>query len=86
MNLSSCQVGIHANIGSSEVAEIQKLGRLLRHKNPLIIIPYYAGTREEEIVDKMLRNYNPSLVTRLFKSQVTKVTIDNIINGEGSIQ
>lgn len=86
VNLSSCQVGIHANIGSSEVAEIQKLGRLLRHKNPLIIIPYYAGTREEEIVDKMMKNYNPSLVTRLFKSQVTKVTINNIINGEGSVQ
>lgn len=86
VNLSSCQVGIHANIGSSEVAEIQKLGRLLRHKNPLIIIPYYAGTREEEIVDNMMKNYNPSLVTRLFKSQVTKVTIDNIINGEGSVQ
>ena len=86
VNLSSCQVGIHANIGSSEVAEIQKLGRLLRHKNPLIIVPFYAGTREEEIVDKMMRNYNPLLVTKLFKSQVTKEVINNIINGESSVQ
>lgn len=39
--------------------------RLLRHSNPIIIIPYYKGTREEELVDKMLEDYNPELVKRI---------------------
>lgn len=82
VNLSECQIGIYANIGSSNVVELQRLGRILRHKNPLTIIPFFAGTREEEIVNDMLKNYNPTLVTKLFKSQVSKETIRNIINGE----
>ena len=41
----------------------QKLGRLLRHPNPVLIIPYYNNTREEEIIKKMLEDYNPELVT-----------------------
>ena len=36
--------------------------RLLRHKNPIIIVPYYNNTREEELVKRMLENYNPELV------------------------
>lgn len=39
--------------------------RLLRHKDPIIIIPYFKGTREEELVAKMLEDYNPELVTKL---------------------
>ena len=82
VNLSDCQIGVYANIGSSKVVELQRLGRILRHKNPLTIIPFFAGTREEEIVADMLKNYNPSLIIRLFKSQVTEVTIKKIIDGE----
>lgn len=37
--------------------------RLLRHKEPVIIIPYYKYTREEELVEKMLENYNSELIT-----------------------
>lgn len=36
--------------------------RILRHKDPIIIIPYYKNTREEEIKDKMLEDYNPELI------------------------
>lgn len=86
MNLSNCQIGIYANIGSSKVVELQRLGRILRHENPLIIIPFFTGTREEELVDNMVQNYNPNLITKLFKSQINKETLDNIINGEGDIQ
>lgn len=86
VNLSNCQIGIYANIGSSKVVELQRLGRILRHENPLIIIPFFTGTREEELVDNMVQNYNPNLITKLFKSQINKETLDNIINGEGDIQ
>lgn len=65
MNLVNCQVGIYANLNSSETIINQRAGRLLRHPNPIIIVPYYVGTREEEIVTKMLENYNPKLVFRI---------------------
>jgi superfamily II DNA or RNA helicase len=80
MNLVNCQIGIYANIGSSEIVEIQRLGRTLRHKNPLLIIPYYVGTREEEIVKKMTRNYNEELMFSRFSNQVTRNLIDTILN------
>lgn len=78
VNLLNCQIGIYANIGSSEIIEIQRLGRILRVDNPLIIIPFYVGTREEEIVSKMIKNYNPSLMFKLFTSQLTKDNIKKI--------
>ena len=49
-------------LNSSDRMIFQRLGRILRHKEPVIVIPYYKNTREEEIVSKMLENYNPELV------------------------
>ena len=65
MNLVNCRVGIYAGLNSSERMIKQKLGRLLRHPEPVIVIPYYRGTREEELVGKMLEDYNPELVTTI---------------------
>ena len=62
-NLTNCQVGIFVSINSSEIMTIQKNGRLLRHKEPIIFIIYYKDTREEELVQDMLVNYNPELIT-----------------------
>lgn len=62
MNLVNCRVGVYAVLNSSERMIKQKLGRLLRHPDPVIIIPYFKGTRDEEIVDIMLEDYNPELV------------------------
>lgn len=62
MNLSSCRVGIYANLNSSDTIIKQRLGRILRHKEPIVIIPYYKETRDAELVDKMLEDYNPELV------------------------
>lgn len=61
-NLVDCEIGIYANLNSSEVIVPQRCGRLLRHPKPIIIIPYFKNTREEELVKKMLENYNPELV------------------------
>ena len=81
VNLVNCQIGIYANIGASKVVELQRLGRILRHQNPLIIIPFFAGTREEELVNEMVKNYNPELITTLFKSQINEQALNDIING-----
>lgn len=63
MNLVNCRVGLYANLNSAENIIKQRLGRILRHEDPIIIIPYYKGTREEELVTTMLEDYNPKLVT-----------------------
>ena len=65
MNLVNCRVGVYAVLNSSERMIKQKLGRLLRHQDPVIIIPYYRGTRDEELVTKMMEDYNPELVTTI---------------------
>lgn len=62
-NLVDCQYGIFANISSSEVIIPQRIGRLLRHESPVLIIPYFEGTREDEIIkDKMLVNFNRNTI------------------------
>jgi superfamily II DNA or RNA helicase len=65
VNLTNCRVGVYAVLNSSERMIKQKLGRLLRHKDPIIIIPYFKRTREEEVLKTMLEDYNPNLVTVL---------------------
>ena len=65
VNLTNCRVGVYAVLNSSERMITQKLGRLLRHSDPVLIIPYFKNTREEEIVGKMLEDYNPELVTTI---------------------
>jgi hypothetical protein len=36
---------------------------MLRHKKPVVIVPYYVGTREEELVkDKMLTNFRKETI------------------------
>lgn len=63
VNLTNCRIGIYAALSSSEIRIKQRLGRILRHKDPLIIIPYYRNTRDEEIVKDMLKDYNSDLIT-----------------------
>lgn len=58
VNLNNCRLGIFVNINASEIMTIQKIGRILRHKQPVVIIPYYKNTREHELVINMLENFN----------------------------
>lgn len=39
--------------------------RILRHKKPVIIIPYYKNTRDQEIVKKMIENYDENMVVTI---------------------
>ena len=65
VNLSNCRIGVYANLNSSIRMIKQRLGRLLRHKDPIIVIPYFTNTRDEEIVKKMCADYNPELVSTI---------------------
>ena len=56
-NLVNCRYGIFCNITSSDIITKQRQGRLLRHKDPVMIIPYYKGTREEELVKEGIEGF-----------------------------
>ena len=62
INLVNCKLGMFAALNSSKTLQKQKLGRLLRHKEPIIVIPYYIATRDEELVNEMKADYNPDLI------------------------
>jgi superfamily II DNA or RNA helicase len=57
-NLVNCRYGIFCNITSSDIITQQRQGRLLRHKDPVMVIPYYKGTREEELVIKAIEGFS----------------------------
>lgn len=56
-NLVDCKYAVFANYSSSEICSAQRVGRSLRHKSPVIILPYYEATREEEIVNIMIESF-----------------------------
>ncbi len=58
VNLTNCRIGIFCNLNSSEIIVKQRVGRILRHKSPVIIIPYFVNTREEELIEKMIEEYD----------------------------
>ena len=64
-NLTNCQYGIFNYINSSELVSIQRLGRLLRHCEPIIYIPYFVNTREEELMKKLIEACNVENITTL---------------------
>lgn len=62
VNLTNCRIGIFCNLNSSEIIVKQRVGRILRHKSPVIIIPYFVNTREEELVEKMIEEYDKNSI------------------------
>lgn len=62
VNLTNCKIGIFCNLNSSEIIVKQRIGRILRHKSPVIILPYFVNTREEELIKTMLEEYDKNSV------------------------
>ena len=65
-NLVDCKYAIFANYSSSEVCSVQRCGRALRHKSPVIIMPFYKNTREEEILKDMIKDFNPDSIHTVY--------------------
>lgn len=68
-NLVDCKYAVFANYSSSEICSAQRIGRSLRHKSPVIILPYYKGTREEEIVTEMIEGFNKDAIKTAYSLQ-----------------
>lgn len=64
-NLFNCRIGIWAVINSSFIMQCQKLGRNLRHPHPIIIIPYFENTREEEIINAFISDFDSKLINKI---------------------
>ena len=65
MNLTNCRVCLFCNLNASEILSQQKFGRSLRHPKPIVIIPYFKDTRDEELKDKMLKDYDNSMIKEI---------------------
>ena len=65
MNLTNCRVCLFCNLNASEILSQQKFGRSLRHPKPIVIIPYFKDTRDEELKDKMLKDYDSSMIKEI---------------------
>ena len=65
MNLTNCRVCLFCNLNASEILSQQKFGRSLRHSKPIVIIPYFKDTRDEELKDKMLKDYDSSMIKEI---------------------
>ena len=61
-NLTDCKYAVFANYSSSEVIGPQRLGRSQRHKSLIIIMPYYENTREQEILENMIKDFNKDTI------------------------
>lgn len=61
-NLVDCKYAVFANYSASEIIGVQRIGRSLRHKSPVIIMPYYENTREQEIVEDMIKDFNKECI------------------------
>jgi superfamily II DNA or RNA helicase len=57
-NLVDCKYAVFCNLSSSDLVVYQRLGRSMRHKSPVIIMPYYEHTREQELIEKLSENFN----------------------------
>jgi superfamily II DNA or RNA helicase len=76
-NLVDCKYAVFANYSSSECVSMQRIGRSLRHKSPIIIMPYYEGTREQEILDEMLKDFNKESITTIHTLEELSIIINN---------
>lgn len=73
VNLTNCRIGIFCNLNSSEIVVKQRVGRILRHKSPIIILPYFKDTREEELIEKMTEEYSKDSIKVI--SNINEITL-----------
>ena len=74
-NITDCKIGIFQMINSSDRLNIQRVGRILRHKKPVLIFPYFINTREDDIVKDVTSGYNPDLIKVLDCTTITNLAV-----------
>lgn len=64
-NLNNIEAGIIVQTEGVELSTIQRIGRILRSKEPIIYIFYYEGTRDEEFVRNALKDIDSKYIQQL---------------------
>lgn len=64
-NLNNIEAGIIVQTEGVELSTIQRIGRILRSKKPIIYIFYYEGTRDEEFVRNALKDIDSKYIQQL---------------------
>lgn len=62
-NLTDIEIGIIIQLDGQDLSFIQRVGRVLRAKNPIQYILYYPNTRDEEYLNTVLKDINPTYIT-----------------------
>lgn len=70
VNPKECRNLVFANINSSDILQVQRMGRALRHPDPVVFIPYYRLTREEEIVDEWMVQFRPETIKKITMEEI----------------
>ena len=61
-NLTNCRIGIFQMINTSSRMAIQRSGRIYRHKEPILIFPYFVNSKEEQTVSEIISGYKEHLI------------------------
>lgn len=61
-NLTNCKIGIFQVINTSSRMSIQRAGRVYRHPHPVLVFPYYVGSREEINVKNITQGYKEEYI------------------------
>lgn len=64
-NLTNCRVGIFQMINTSSRMSIQRSGRIYRHKEPILIFPYFINSKEEQTVNEIISGYKEHLIEKV---------------------
>lgn len=65
-NLTNCRIGIFQMINTSSRMSIQRSGRIYRHKEPVLIFPYYENSKEEQTVSEIISGYKEHLIEKVY--------------------
>lgn len=64
-NLTNCKIGIFQMINTSSRMAIQRSGRIYRHKEPILIFPYFVNSKEEQTVSEIISGYKEYLIEKV---------------------
>lgn len=62
-NLNNIEAGIIIQLDNTDLPFIQKSGRSLRAKEPILLVFYYKSTRDEEYLSKILEGIEPEYIS-----------------------
>ena len=82
LNLKDCKIALMAYVTISERLNIQRLGRILRHPQPILLFPYFAGTREEEIMRSFYTRFKDASTTIHITEQKVEEHYQKSMNNE----